>query len=263
MARKIVITSGKGGVGKTTICTILGQLLANLGRKVIIFDVDIGLNNLDVVAGVENKVVYDIVDVIEGKCRPIQALIRDAKNPNLFILPSAHPYNVGKVNSESLKDVVEYFSSGFDFVLIDCPAGIDLGFHRAVFCASEALIVTTPHIPAIRDANKVASILNGCELNNVSLIVNRIRKDLVVSKSMLSAKDISETLSLPLIGAISESDDISLKTSVYGSITSLVEPTLTEFKKICKNICTGNCNTENNSNISLFNKLKYSLKRRI
>ena len=164
MARKIVITSGKGGVGKTTICAILGQVLAQKGYKVVLLDVDIGLNNLDVIAGIDEKVVYDVVDILEGKCRPIQALIRDSNNPNLFILPSAHPYNVGKVDSSALKEIVEYFSQGFDFILIDCPAGIDLGFQRAVFCASEAIIVTTPHIPAIRDANKVASILNGCNI---------------------------------------------------------------------------------------------------
>ena len=262
MARKIVITSGKGGVGKTTICAILGQVLAQKGYKVVLLDVDIGLNNLDVIAGIDEKVVYDVVDILEGKCRPIQALIRDSNNPNLFILPSAHPYNVGKVDSSALKEIVEYFSQGFDFILIDCPAGIDLGFQRAVFCASEAIIVTTPHIPAIRDANKVASILNGYNLNSVNLIVNRVRQDLVQSKQMLSANEIAKALSLSLVGVISESDEISSKTSICGQVINLSEPSALEFDVLTNNISCGTTGVNNiKQHSTFFERLKRSFKR--
>lgn len=265
MARKIVITSGKGGVGKTTLCANLGLCLAKKGFRVMLLDVDIGLNNLDVISGIENKVVFDVVDIIEGKCRPRQALIQHPDFPSLYILPSAHAYNVGKVDGNSLRAVVNHLSSSFDYILIDCPAGIELGFHRAVFCASEAIIVTTPHISAVRDANKVASILNGYYLTNINLVVNRVRGDLVLSNNMLSAEDLAKSLEIPLLGVIPESDEISTLSSVYGSALVCEKEVGKAFEIIAENLHNGGCKkfdyTEKYK--GFFGKIKQNLKRRI
>ena len=210
MARKIVITSGKGGVGKTTVCANLGVALARFNKRVVLVDVDLGLNNLDVVMGVENKVVYDIVDVIENKCRVKQALIQDVNYPNLYIMPSAHSYNKSQVTAQNVKRVVDMLEELFDFVLIDCPAGIDEPFKRAVFGADEALVVVTPHASSLRDADKVITVLKEFEINQVSLIVNRIRGDMVMNREMLESKKISELLNTNLIGTIPEDDSISM-----------------------------------------------------
>lgn len=265
MARKIVITSGKGGVGKTTVCANLGLMLAKRGLRVVLLDVDLGLNNLDVVAGIEGKVVYDVVDILEGKCRPRQALVQDAKCPSLYILPSAHSYNVGKVNGDSLRKVVEQLSPGFDYILIDCPAGIEAGFHRAVFCANEAVIVTTPHMSAIRDANKVASILNTHYLSNISLVVNRVRGDMVLSKDMLNPQDIATTLNLGLSGTIPESDEISSSASVYGDGRAFDTESEKAFRLLAENIHNGthqvfDCTQKYRG---VFGKIKRDLKRRV
>ena len=159
MARKIVFTSGKGGVGKTTICANLGVSLAELGFRVVLLDMDIGLNNLDVVIGVEKRVLFDLSDVVSGRCRVKQALIQDSKFPNLYILPSSSG-KVENISSSSIKNVVSILDSSFDYILLDCPAGVDAGFHRAVFSATEAIIVVTPHLSSLRDASKVLTLLN-------------------------------------------------------------------------------------------------------
>ena len=194
MARKIVITSGKGGVGKTTICANLGVALARLNQRVVLVDVDIGLNNLDVVTGIENKIVYDIVDVIENKCRIKQALVQDLNYPNLYILPSAHSYNKSQVTAENVKKVIDNLNDVFDFVLIDCPAGIDEPFKRAVCGADEAIVVVTPHLSSLRDADKVLMMLTGFNLDSVSLVVNRVRGDMILDKEMLDSNKIAEIL---------------------------------------------------------------------
>jgi septum site-determining protein MinD len=209
MARIIVITSGKGGVGKTTICANLGCALARLNLKVLLIDVDFGLNNLDVVMGVENKIVYDITDIIEGKCRAKQALIQDFYIPNLYMLPSNHTYTNYKIDSEKIKSVLQQVENSLDYILIDCPAGIEVGFHRAVKCSNEAIVVTTPHLSAIRDADKVLSLLNSYNLNNINLIVNRARGDLMLSGDMLTDVTISDYLKINLIGVVPEDDVIS------------------------------------------------------
>ncbi|MBR4003416.1 MAG: septum site-determining protein MinD [Clostridia bacterium] len=209
MARKIVITSGKGGVGKTTICANLGVALARMNKRVVLVDVDIGLNNLDVVTGVENKVVFDIVDVIENKCRVKQALIQDLNYPNLYIMPSAHSYNKSQVTAENVKKVINQLNDYFDFVLIDCPAGIDEPFKRAVNAADEALVVVTPHLSSLRDADKIIMMLSNFNIKEVSLIVNRVRGDMVLDKEILDAKKISEVLNVNLYGVIPEDDNIT------------------------------------------------------
>lgn len=238
MARKIVITSGKGGVGKTTICANLGTRLASLGLRVAMLDVDLGLNNLDVVMGIENKVVYDIVDVIEGKCRAKQALIQDIRQPSLYVMPSAHIYTKSKVTGYGVKRVVDQLAETFDYVLIDCPAGIDSGFHRAVFSASEALVVTTPHIASIRDADKVISILNSYDLSSVGFIVNRIRGDLVLNGEMIDVNSIANLLKIKLSGIVPDDDDISSCSSLGGSVNKKTNSFIA-FSNLCDNIHNG------------------------
>ena len=218
MARKFVITSGKGGVGKTTICANLGSKLAHLKYKVCILDVDIGLNNLDVVMGIEQNIVYDIVDCIEGKCRLKQALIQDYNEPYLYIMPSTQSLNGSKISKHQIKSIVDELSSLFDYILIDCPAGIDLGFHRAVFSASEAIVVTTPHISAIKDASKVVDILSTYELYSTKLIINRARGDLMAGNEMLSVTDISNLFDIELIGVIPDDDAITTSLSKGGAV---------------------------------------------
>ncbi len=210
MARKIVITSGKGGVGKTTVTANLGLALASLGQRVCLVDIDFGLNNLDVVLGVENKVVYDIADVLEGRCRIKQALVQDIERKNLYVLPSGSCDSMGRISGQSIKLLIENISPLFDYVLFDCPAGIDVGFHRAVSCADEALVITTPNMTSLRDADKVISILNSYKLEYVGLVVNRVRGDLILSEKMLMPRDIKELLKIDLIGVLPEEDIVFL-----------------------------------------------------
>ncbi len=216
MARKIVLTSGKGGVGKTTICANLGARLASLGFRVCLMDVDIGLNNLDVVMGIEKRVMFDLIDVIEGRCRAKQALVQDNRLPSLYVMPSAHSYSYSNVTGEKIKSVIDALDNNFDYILIDCPAGVESGFHRAVYCANEALVIVTPHIPSIRDANKVLAILSGYDLVHKSIVVNRIRGDLVLNGEMLSESEIVKALKAPLLGVIPEDDDISTLSTIGG-----------------------------------------------
>ena len=220
MARKLVITSGKGGVGKTTICANLGARLAHMKSKVCVLDVDIGLNNLDVVMGIEKNIVFDIVDCIEGKCRIKQALVQDANEPYLYIMPSTQSLSSVKITKAQIKSVVDELSRIFDYILIDCPAGIDLGFHRAVFSASEAIVVTTPHISAIKDASKVIDILSTYELYSTKLVINRVRGDLMASNEMLSVADISNLFDIDLVGVIPDDDAITTSLNLGGAVGS-------------------------------------------
>ena len=210
LAKKIVITSGKGGVGKTTVTANLGIAIANLGLRVALVDVDFGLNNLDVVMGVENKVVYDIADVLEGRCRVRQALIQDSERKNLFVLPSSNVPAYTNLSGQNLKLLLEGISGVFDYLLIDCPAGIDAGFHRAVSCSDGALIVTTPSLPSLRDADKVVGILKSYKMDNVGLIINRVRGDLIVGGKMMLPFDIESLLKAELVGVLPEEDDVFL-----------------------------------------------------
>lgn len=204
--RKIVVTSGKGGVGKTTVTATLGRKLAHMGYRVVLVDGDVGLNNLDVVTGIENRVVYDISDVLQGRCRAFQALVCDTLG-SMKILPSSRACRV--ITAQAFRGVVDSLSE-YDFVLIDCPAGIEHGFHRAVSAADEALVVTTPSASAIRDADKVIGLLASYRLADASLVINRVRSDMIARGEMLSASEISSLLHIVPIGVIPEDDMITL-----------------------------------------------------
>ncbi len=209
MARKIVITSGKGGVGKTTVTANLGVQLAKMGYRVIICDLDFGLNNIDVVLGVENLATYDMVDAVEGRCRAKQALVRHPRYPTLYSLAS-NRVSERYISPQAVRLILDSLSPQFDFILIDSPAGIDDGFHRAAACAEEALLVTTPHISAMRDASRVAVMLRSYRLSGVGLVVNMVRSDLVRRGELLTPEEISETLKVNLRAVIPEEDKIFL-----------------------------------------------------
>ena len=235
MARKIVITSGKGGVGKTTVVEGLGVALSRLGYKVLVTDMDFGLNNLDVVMGVENKIVFDLIDVIDGRCRVGQAIIEDVFESNLFILPTMHTFCKNKFGASELSKIINEVEKDFDFVLIDCPAGMDGGFRRAMGCASEYIIVTTPHLSAVRDASKINSLLYSITNKTPYLIVNRARGDMMVSGEMLTIKNIQDNLPCNLVGVIPEDDEISKKL-FSGKSYNIDSVSEISFEMIAKNL---------------------------
>lgn len=182
--RVIVITSGKGGVGKTTTNANIGTALARAGKKVVMIDTDLGLRNLDLLLGLENRIVYTIVDVVEERCKLKQALVKDKKNPNLCLLAAAQTRDKTAVTEEQLKDICEELKKDFDFILVDCPAGIEQGFQNAVAGASEAIVVTTPEMSAVRDADRIIGLLESKEeIKSYKLLINRVRPNLI--KSMI------------------------------------------------------------------------------
>lgn len=214
MARKILITSGKGGVGKTTICANLGARLANLGFRVLLVDTDIGLNNLDVVMGIEDKIMFTLTDVISGKCRPKQALVEDDRFPTLFVMPSAESAPDVEITAEKINDVLDRLDPMFDYVLIDCPAGIGNGFHRAAACADEAIVVVTPHISSLRDASKVVAKLGNFHLSGINLVINRVRGDMLLTGEMISVEKIMEILDESILGVIPDDDALGALSAI-------------------------------------------------
>ncbi len=213
MGEVIVVTSGKGGVGKTTSTANVGTGLAMLDKKVVLVDTDIGLRNLDVVMGLENRIVYNIVDVIEGNCRLKQALIRDKRYPNLFLLPSAQTRDKTAVTTEQMKKLTDDLKEQFDYILMDCPAGIEQGFKNAIAGAESALVVTTPEISAVRDADRIIGLLEANEVEKINLIVNRIKPDMVKHGDMMSSEDVVEILAIDLIGVIPDDENIVISTN--------------------------------------------------
>lgn len=213
MCEVIVITSGKGGVGKTTTTANLGSGLATLGKKVVMIDTDIGLRNLDVVLGLENRIVYNLVDVVEGVCRIKQALIRDKRYPGLYLLPSAQTRDKTAVNEHQMLKLIDSLRSEFDYILLDCPAGIEQGFRNAVVGADRALIVTTPEVSAIRDADRIIGLLESHEMKQIDLILNRVRLDLVKRGDMMSPSDVVDILGIPLIGVIPDDEQVVISTN--------------------------------------------------
>ena len=205
MSEVIVITSGKGGVGKTTTTANVGTGLAQLNKKVVMIDTDIGLRNLDVVMGLENRIVYNLVDVIEGKCRLKQALIKDKKYPELCLLPSAQTRDKDAVTPEQMVELIDELRKEFDYILLDCPAGIEQGFKNAIAGADRALVVTTPEVSAIRDADRIVGLLEANEMKRIDLIVNR--------GDMMKVEDVTDILAVNLIGAVPDDEHIVVSTN--------------------------------------------------
>lgn len=215
MGEAIVITSGKGGVGKTTTVANIGTGLAMRGKRVALVDADIGLRNLDVVIGLENRIVYDIVDVVEGNCKLKNALIKDKRTEGLFLLPAAQTRDKTAISPEQMHGLVTQLKAEFDYVLIDCPAGIEHGFKNAIVAADKALVVTVPEISAVRDADRIIGLLLANDVPVIRLIINRLRKDLIDKGDMLDIDDTMEILSVDLIGIVPEDEEI-LKSSNLG-----------------------------------------------
>ncbi len=212
--RVIVITSGKGGVGKTTTSANIGTALAKADKKVVLIDTDIGLRNLDLLLGLENRIVYTIVDVVEERCKLKQALVKDKKNPNLNLLAAAQTRDKSALSQENLKNICEELKEEFDFVIVDCPAGIEQGFQNAVAGASEAIVVTTPEMSAVRDADRIIGLLEAREeIQSYKLLLNRVRPNLVQTNDMMSTEDVVDILSCELIGIIPEDTGIITSTN--------------------------------------------------
>ena len=213
MGEVIVITSGKGGVGKTTTTANLGSALAMRGKKVVLLDTDIGLRNLDVVMGLENRIVYDIVDVIEGKCKLRQALIKDKRFTDLFLLPAAQTRDKDAINEDEMIRLTQRLKEEFDYIIVDCPAGIEQGFKNAISGADRAIVVTTAEISSIRDADRIIGLLEASNIRNPELIINRIRPDMVKRGEMMDVEDILDLLSIDLIGVVPEDENIITQTN--------------------------------------------------
>lgn len=259
MQNVIVITSGKGGVGKTTTAANLGTGLAKEGKKVVMIDTDIGLRNLDVVLGLENRIVYDLVDVVEGTCRIKQALIRDKRYEGLFLLPAAQTRDKMAVTPEQMKKLIGELEQEYDYILIDCPAGIEQGFKNAIAGAKSAIVVTVPEVSAVRDADRIIGLLSAHGIEDCRLLVNRLRPDLVKRGDMLALDDTLDILGIELIGVVPEDEKV-IKSSNLG------EPVITDdkalsgkaYKNITKRILGEKVpllDVEDDGGFSLFKKL--------
>src|SRR5262245_35074244 len=237
MGRAIVITSGKGGVGKTTATANLGAALAQLGMSVVLIDADIGLRNLDVVMGLENRIVFHVVDVVQGRCTAQKALIKDRRIENLYLLPASQSDDKDAVNPEQMKALINELKGAFDFVIIDCPAGIEQGFKNAIAGADEAIVVATPEVSSIRDADRVVGLLAANDIS-ARLVVNRISPHLVKRGDMLSQSDVIEILALDLLGTI-PLDDAIVATTNKGVPAVLEGKSLAakEFMRIARRLC--------------------------
>ena len=236
MGEVIVITSGKGGVGKTTTTANIGIGLAKLGKKVIVIDTDLGLRNLDVVLGLENRIIYNIVDVINGNCRLKQALIKDTQFPELCLLPSAQTKDKSAVSPEQMKALIDELRENFDYVLLDCPAGIEQGFKNAIAGADRAFVVTTPEVSAIRDADRIVGLLEANEMQRIDLIINRIRMDMVKRGDMLKVEDVNEILSLPLIGVVPDDEQIVVSTNQGEPLVGSSSMAGQAYMNVCKRL---------------------------
>ncbi len=235
----IVVTSGKGGVGKTTTSANVGTGLAKLGKKVCMIDTDIGLRNLDVVMGLENRIVYNLVDVVEGNCRMKQALIRDRRHPGLYLLPSAQTKDKSAVSPEQMIKVINHLKEQFDYIILDCPAGIEQGFQNAIAGANRALVVTTPEVSAIRDADRIVGILEAKGFHKIDLIINRMRMDMVRRGDMMSAQDVVDILAIPLIGIIPDDENVVISTNQGEPLVGSVTPAGEAYANVVERL-TGN-----------------------
>lgn len=236
MGEVIVITSGKGGVGKTTTTANIGVGLSKFGKKTIVIDTDLGLRNLDVVMGLENRIVYNLVDVIEGNCRLKQALIKDKRYENLYLLPSAQTKDKSAISPEQMQKLTQELKEEFDYILLDCPAGIEQGFKNAVAGADRAIVVTTPEVSAIRDADRIIGLLEEQKLKPIELIINRIRIEMIKRGDMMSVDDVTEILSVPLIGIVPDDELVVVATNQGEPVIGMDSLAGQAYANICKRI---------------------------
>ncbi len=237
MGRGIVVTSGKGGVGKTTTTANVSMALAKLGKKVVVVDGDTGLRSLDLILGLENRIVYNLIDVVEGTCELKKALIRDKRVDGLYLLPTAQTREKEAVTEEQMTKLSEDLRKDFDFVIFDCPAGIEAGFRNAAVGATEALVVTTPDVSPVRDADRIIGMLESQGKEKIHLIINRLRPKMMRSGDMLGVEDVLDILSIPLIGVVPEDDSV-VKSSNKGEPLTLspTSPAATAFMHIASRL---------------------------
>lgn len=207
-ARVITITSGKGGVGKTTATANLAAALATKGRKVVAIDADVGLRNLDLVMGLENRIVYDLVDVIEGRCKLRQAMIRDKRTEGLYLVPAAQSRDKSAVSPSDMVLICDELRADHDYILIDSPAGIERGFRNAVAAADDVLIISNPEVSSVRDADRIIGLLEAAEKNTPRLVINRIKPEMVAQGDMLGINDVLDVLMIELIGVVPEDEQV-------------------------------------------------------
>ncbi len=255
MCEVIVVTSGKGGVGKTTTTANVGTGLAAMGKKVLLIDTDIGLRNLDVVMGLENRIVYNLVDVVEGNCRIKQALIRDKRYNSLYLLPSAQTKDKNSVNESQMKKMIEGLKEAFDYIILDCPAGIEQGFKNAIAGANKALVVTTPEVSAIRDADRIVGLLEAHEFEKIELVINRIRYDLVRRGDMMTAQDVVDILAIPLIGIVPDDENVVISTNQGEPLVGSQTLAGKAYQNICLRILGNDVPFEMQKTVSFFARI--------
>ena len=249
-------------MGKTTTTANIGAGLSKFDKKVVVIDTDLGLRNLDVVMGLENLIVYNLVDVIEGTCRLKQALIRDKRYENLYLLPSAQTKDKTAISPGQMKKLTSQLKDEFDYILLDCPAGIEQGFQNAIAGADRAIVVTTPEVSAIRDADRIIGLLESNQLKKIDLIINRIRMDMVKRGDMMSVDDVTEILSVPLIGALPDDEQVVIGTNQGEPVVGLDSKAGKAYLNICKRIMgieVPFIELENNS--GFFSKLSHLFKK--
>lgn len=238
-ARIITVTSGKGGVGKTTATANLAVALAQMGKKVVCIDADIGLRNLDVVMGLENRIVYDLVDVVEGKCKLRQAMVKDKRAADLYLLPAAQTRDKTAISPQDMVMLTNQLREGYDFILIDSPAGIEWGFRNALAPADEVIVVTNPEAPAVRDADRIIGLIEAEERRiPTSLVINRAKPDMIRRGDMLSVNDVLEILSVRLLGVVPD-DEMVLVSSNRGApltLDSQKTPASDAFRNIARRV---------------------------
>jgi septum site-determining protein MinD len=237
--RAILICSGKGGVGKTTLTANLGIALARLGQRTAVLDADFGLRNLDLLLGLENRIVYTAQEVLAGSCRLEQALVKHKQEPNLALLPAGNPRMLEWLQPEDMQRIVALLSESHDVVLIDCPAGIEDGFKNAMAAAREAIVITTPEVSAVRDADRVIGLLNTNGIQPIQLVLNRVRPKMMANQEMLAVDDVTDILALPLLGLVLEDEQVIVSTNRGEPLTlnGSHSPAAQAYANIARRIC--------------------------
>lgn len=236
MSRIIVITSGKGGVGKTTSSANIGVGLAYMGYRVLLIDMDLGLRNLDVIMGLENRITYNLLDIIEGKCRTRQALIRDLRYPNLSVIAASQIKDKSALRAGQMEKFLKTIQDDFDYIFLDCPAGIENGFKNAIAAANQAIMITTPEVSSLRDADRVHRLLQNAHIENISLVINRIRYEMIRKGEMIDLNDIVDILGIDLLGNIPDDKNIIVATNYGEPVIFSDSPAAAAYRHICRRL---------------------------